>query len=50
MMEEHIGYCQQCKKEIHCLNGFFNGIVDDQTKTILCFTCADSFNEKSQNA
>lgn len=48
-MKELIGYCHICKKEIHCLDGFLNGIIDEQTKSIVCFSCIDSYQEKSQN-
>ncbi|WP_275695582.1 hypothetical protein [Fredinandcohnia quinoae] len=40
-MKELVGTCSGCGKEIYCLEGFFNGVVSDDKKTIKCFDCAE---------
>jgi hypothetical protein len=41
-MKELIGYCCLCNKEVYCLNGFFNGIVDkNQLFCNECYTSKD---------
>ncbi|WP_256464135.1 hypothetical protein [Halobacillus amylolyticus] len=39
-MQELVGNCRQCGKEISCLDGFLNGVVGED-KTLYCFDCAD---------
>lgn len=39
-MEEKVGHCCDCHKEIFCLNGFLHGVVDDH-KNLYCFDCAE---------
>ena len=42
-MEEFIGSCTICKKEIYCINGFLNGLIQPDG-TLRCFSCdKDSF-------
>lgn len=41
-MKELIGNCSICNKEVFCLDGFFNGIIQDKDKKILCFECAEN--------
>ncbi|MFS0783091.1 hypothetical protein [Bacillus sp. 1P06AnD] len=38
-MRELIGYCCVCKKELFCLDGFFNGIIEEGQ--LFCFDCDD---------
>jgi hypothetical protein len=42
-MREPAGTCGQCGKTIYCLDGFFNGIITDDKKTI-CFECSEEDN------
>ncbi|MBP2241313.1 hypothetical protein J2Z40_001875 [Cytobacillus eiseniae] len=46
-MNEFVGQCQQCKKDLYCIDGFFNGIHTDEQQ-ILCFEC-DKKEEKPAN-
>ncbi len=46
-LKELVGECQECKKEIYCLNGFFNGIVKEDG-TITCFECEEK-KEKNED-
>ena len=39
-MEELVGICHQCGKNLYCLDGFFNGVKTEDQKT-LCFDCAE---------
>lgn len=39
-VNELVGNCMQCKKEIYCMDGFLNGIVVEKGN-ILCFECQD---------
>ncbi|WP_169823963.1 hypothetical protein [Bacillus marinisedimentorum] len=43
-MKEFVGKCDQCGKDIYCLEGFLNGVKDDSGK-LLCFSCADGEGE-----
>jgi hypothetical protein len=45
-LRELVGECQECKKEIYCENGFFNGIVKEDGK-ITCFDCEEK-KEKNE--
>ncbi len=40
-MKELVGTCTICQKEIYCLDGFLNGIF--QNEKLYCFNC---FEEK----
>lgn len=39
-MQELVGCCKECKKQIFCNDGFINGIILDD-KTLICFDCFD---------
>jgi hypothetical protein len=39
-VKELVGYCENCKRQVFCLNGFLDG-VNEQGK-LLCFSCADN--------
>ncbi|WP_240377664.1 hypothetical protein [Bacillus piscicola] len=39
-MRELVGECAVCGKEVFCLDGFLNGVVDEEKK-LLCFECTD---------
>ncbi|UKS29189.1 hypothetical protein LOZ80_09740 [Paenibacillus sp. HWE-109] len=45
-MQELVGHCHNCQKEIYCLDGFFTGVIFTD-KTLLCFTCAE--DEQAEN-
>ncbi|MEH7075517.1 hypothetical protein [Neobacillus drentensis] len=50
-MNELIGKCKCCCKEIYCLDGFFNGVHTEE-KELYCFECHESLkvkNEKPQS-
>ncbi|RJX41083.1 hypothetical protein D3P09_03495 [Paenibacillus pinisoli] len=38
-LKEHVGYCQECRKEIFCRDGFLDGVVQEDT-SIRCFDCS----------
>lgn len=40
-MKELIGNCKVCSKPLYCLDGFFNGIHEAETETMICFECAE---------
>ena len=37
-MKELIGPCTMCGKEIYCLDGFLNGVIQEDG-TVVCFDC-----------
>ncbi|SDH37831.1 hypothetical protein [Alteribacillus bidgolensis] len=39
-MKEKVGNCTVCGKEVFCLNGFLNGVLDNQ-KNLFCFLCIE---------
>ncbi|SFE32470.1 hypothetical protein [Alteribacillus iranensis] len=39
-MKEKVGHCSRCGKEVFCLDGFLNGVLDEE-KNLFCFECAD---------
>jgi hypothetical protein len=39
-MKEHVGLCHMCNKDIFCLDGFLNGMVDDEGR-LTCFDCSN---------
>lgn len=43
-MQEPVGCCKICQKQIFCYGGFINGIVMED-KTLLCFDCFERENE-----
>lgn len=43
-MNEFVGKCIECEKDIYCLDGFINGIVEEKGN-IICFDC----NEDKKN-
>jgi hypothetical protein len=46
-MRELVGNCIACRKEIYCLDGFFNGVHSDEGK-MYCFECyKDSTHEEN---
>jgi hypothetical protein len=36
-MRELVGKCEECGKDIYCMDGFLNGIKEDGK--LLCFDC-----------
>lgn len=45
-MQELVGYCKECNRQIYCVDGFLNGIVLDD-KSIICFDCSDEEHKRS---
>lgn len=43
-MNEFVGKCHQCEKDIYCLDGFLNGVVVEQGN-IICFDCVEKERE-----
>jgi hypothetical protein len=37
-MKEQVGICAKCKKTIYCMDGFLNGIIDEEN-ILYCFSC-----------
>lgn len=37
-MKELVGTCHVCEKEVYCLDGFLNGVVNDEG-VLICFEC-----------
>jgi len=44
-MKEWIGTCKKCGENIHCENGFFNGVVLPNHE-YLCFDCEEMESRK----
>jgi hypothetical protein len=44
-MKEYAGICSVCGRDIHCQDGFLNGIVNEN-KTMCCFDCHEELNKK----
>lgn len=44
-MEEFIGYCVECGKEVYCKGGFLEGVIQEN-KSLLCMSCSKKINEK----
>lgn len=39
-MQELVGHCKECKREIVCNDGFICGIILED-KSLVCFDCSD---------
>jgi hypothetical protein len=37
-MKEHVGICEICKKDLFCMDGFFQGEIGPSGK-LFCFSC-----------
>ncbi|MEH7441638.1 hypothetical protein V7201_04795 [Bacillus sp. JJ1122] len=46
-MKELVGSCEQCRKEIFCLDGFLNG-VHTLDGRVLCFECEEKERSEPQ--
>lgn len=46
-MQELVGNCKKCNKQIFCNDGFLNGVVLED-KSLICFDCADKEQEPSE--
>jgi hypothetical protein len=46
-LEEFVGFCSECGKPIHCLNGFLNGVDNKENGTLHCFTCYNNNDPKA---
>ena len=49
-MKELVGHCNECGKEIYCIDGFLNGIVERSTGTLLCFDCDESNHNNTKKS
>ncbi|WP_195892943.1 hypothetical protein [Bacillus massiliigorillae] len=38
-MKEFVGNCTLCQKEINCLEGFLNGVINEKDGRLYCFEC-----------
>ena len=45
-MQELVGRCKECNKQIFCKDGFLAGIVLED-KSLLCFDCSENEQERS---
>jgi hypothetical protein len=41
-MREFVGYCESCSKEIFCLDGFLNGVWEEEN--LYCFDCKEELS------
>jgi hypothetical protein len=44
-MQEFVGHCKVCSKEIYCKDGFLDGIIL-QDKSLVCFDCTNEEKEE----
>jgi hypothetical protein len=47
-MQEFVGHCKVCSKEIYCKDGFLDGIIL-QDKSLVCFDCTNEEKEEEQD-
>lgn len=47
-MQEFVGSCKECKKQIFCNDGFISGVVLED-KNLICFNCFDKEQEQAVN-
>jgi len=47
-LRELVGSCKCCKKDIYCLDGFFNGIHTEENE-IYCFDCYNNLKKENEN-
>ncbi|MFF2450003.1 hypothetical protein ACFVSW_23455 [Neobacillus sp. NPDC058068] len=47
-MQELIGTCKCCDKEIFCFDGFFNGVITKE-KENYCFECYEKLSKTDEN-
>lgn len=45
-MQELVGKCAVCQKDVYCTDGFLNGIINDQ-KNLICFDCAEGLKNET---
>jgi hypothetical protein len=45
-MKERVGQCHSCQKEVYCVMGFFQGIIDNSGQ-VYCFDCYEKINKGS---
>jgi hypothetical protein len=43
-MQEHVGSCHMCDKDIFCLDGFLDGMLDEEGR-LTCFECSNIEND-----
>ncbi|WP_198546737.1 hypothetical protein [Alteribacter populi] len=41
-MKEVVGNCSQCGREIYCMDGFLNGVYQDNH--LYCFECEEDLS------
>ncbi|WP_256464014.1 hypothetical protein [Halobacillus salinarum] len=39
-MQDLVGNCRYCGAEVYCLDGFLNGVVDED-QLLSCYDCAE---------
>lgn len=47
-MKELVGICHICKKDVYCLDGFLNGIIDDEGQ-LTCLACTEDYVYRNGN-
>ncbi|WP_173918298.1 hypothetical protein [Halobacillus sp. Marseille-Q1614] len=45
-MREPVGKCVLCDKEVHCEDGFLNGVIGEDQK-LRCFDCEEKEKKNS---
>jgi hypothetical protein len=46
-MEEKVGYCKICGKELFCENGFLNAALE-KDHTLVCFPCEEKRKKEDE--
>ncbi|MFZ7943093.1 MULTISPECIES: hypothetical protein [Bacillaceae] len=47
-MQELVGSCKCCNKDLYCLDGFFNGVHTEESDTY-CFDCYKELMKEKEN-
>ncbi|MCM3719097.1 hypothetical protein [Fictibacillus phosphorivorans] len=45
-MKEYVGPCESCKKDLYCMDGFFQGEISPSGK-LYCFSCIKEEKKES---
>lgn len=47
-LRELVSLCKCCKKDVYCIDGFFNGVHTEE-KEIYCFECYEKLMKENEN-
>jgi len=45
-MKERVGRCHSCQREVYCMMGFFQGVIENNGE-IFCFDCYEKKEKES---